>query len=159
MLLIVNLSRSSYFSVHKAIDDSEPVTPPLLMHLFSLVIDLQTMGWDSPLRGMYQGSCVCFYICAYPPPPTHTHTFAQKHIPCLLSSFSDGSYPKDEGSSQEVTQSLFVGESRNRGFNGGQNKYWGQGGADGKMRTLPRNRCVCVRVCVFSCVCSRVCVL
>uniref|UniRef100_A0A4W5QPK0 hyaluronoglucosaminidase n=1 Tax=Hucho hucho TaxID=62062 RepID=A0A4W5QPK0_9TELE len=72
-----------------------------------------------------------------------------------LSFASDGSYPKDEGSSQEVTQSLFVGESRNRGFNGGQNKYWGQGGADGKMRTLPRNRCVCVRVfvCVFLCVC------
>lgn len=53
---------------------------------------------------------------------------------------SDGSYPKDEGSSQEVTQSLFVGESRNRGTNGGQNKYWGLGGRDGKMRTLPRNR-------------------
>lgn len=53
---------------------------------------------------------------------------------------SDGSYPKDEGSSQEVTQSLFVGESRNRGTNGGQNKYWGLGGADAKMRTLPRNR-------------------
>uniref|UniRef100_A0A8K9XKK9 hyaluronoglucosaminidase n=1 Tax=Oncorhynchus mykiss TaxID=8022 RepID=A0A8K9XKK9_ONCMY len=57
----------------------------------------------------------------------------------------DGSYPKDEGSSQEVTQSLFVGESRNRGFNGGQNKYWGQGGADGKMRTLPRNRTFPIR--------------
>lgn len=53
---------------------------------------------------------------------------------------SDGSYPKDEGSSQEVKQSLFVGESQNRGTNGGQNKYWGVGGADGKMRTLPRNR-------------------
>uniref|UniRef100_A0A8C7DCD3 hyaluronoglucosaminidase n=1 Tax=Oncorhynchus kisutch TaxID=8019 RepID=A0A8C7DCD3_ONCKI len=57
----------------------------------------------------------------------------------------DGSYPKDEGSSQEVTQSLFVGESRNRGFNGGQNKYWGQGGTDGKMRTLPRNRTFPIR--------------
>lgn len=53
---------------------------------------------------------------------------------------SDGSYPKDEGSSQEVTQSLFVGESRNRGTNGGQNKYWGTGGIDGEMRTLPRNK-------------------
>lgn len=63
----------------------------------------------------------------------------------ILNSFSsspssDGSYPKDEGSSQEVTQSLFVGESQNRGTNGGQNKYWGPGGADAKMRTLPRNR-------------------
>uniref|UniRef100_A0A8C3AU20 hyaluronoglucosaminidase n=1 Tax=Cyclopterus lumpus TaxID=8103 RepID=A0A8C3AU20_CYCLU len=57
----------------------------------------------------------------------------------------DGSYPKDEGSSQEVTQSLFVGESRNRGTNGGQNKYWGLGGADAKMRTLPRNRTFPIR--------------
>uniref|UniRef100_A0A6Q2YLV1 hyaluronoglucosaminidase n=1 Tax=Esox lucius TaxID=8010 RepID=A0A6Q2YLV1_ESOLU len=62
-----------------------------------------------------------------------------------LSFASDGSYPKDEGSSQEVTQSLFVGESRNRGSNGGQNKYWGQGGADGKMRTLPRNKTFPIR--------------
>uniref|UniRef100_A0AAQ5Z060 hyaluronoglucosaminidase n=1 Tax=Amphiprion ocellaris TaxID=80972 RepID=A0AAQ5Z060_AMPOC len=62
-----------------------------------------------------------------------------------LSFASDGSYPKDEGSSQEVTQSLFVGESRNRGTNGGQNKYWGVGGTDGKMRTLPRNRTFPIR--------------
>lgn len=39
-----------------------------------------------------------------------------------------------------MTQSLFVGESRNRGTIGGQNKYWGVGGIDGKIRTLPRNR-------------------
>uniref|UniRef100_A0A3Q3M2R7 hyaluronoglucosaminidase n=1 Tax=Mastacembelus armatus TaxID=205130 RepID=A0A3Q3M2R7_9TELE len=57
-----------------------------------------------------------------------------------LSFASDGTYPKDEGSSQEVKQSLFVGESQNRGTNAGQNKYWGLGGPDGKMRTLPRNR-------------------
>uniref|UniRef100_A0A8C2IUU4 Cell migration inducing hyaluronidase 2 n=1 Tax=Cyprinus carpio TaxID=7962 RepID=A0A8C2IUU4_CYPCA len=62
-----------------------------------------------------------------------------------LSFASDGSYPKDEGSSQEVSQSLFVGESRNRGTNGGQNKYWGIGGVDGKMRTLPRNKTFPVR--------------
>ncbi|XP_043095672.1 cell surface hyaluronidase [Puntigrus tetrazona] len=62
-----------------------------------------------------------------------------------LSFASDGSYPKDEGSSQEVSQSLFVGESRNRGTNGGQNKYWGVGGVDGKMRTLPRNKTFPIR--------------
>nr|XP_043882946.1 cell surface hyaluronidase [Solea senegalensis] len=62
-----------------------------------------------------------------------------------LSFASDGSYPKDEGSSQEVKQSLFVGESQNRGTNGGQNKYWGPGGADAKMRTLPRNRTFPIR--------------
>uniref|UniRef100_A0A8C9SSW2 hyaluronoglucosaminidase n=1 Tax=Scleropages formosus TaxID=113540 RepID=A0A8C9SSW2_SCLFO len=62
-----------------------------------------------------------------------------------LSFASDGSYPKDEGSSQEVSQSLFVGESKNRGFNGGQNKYWGVGGVDGKPRTLPRNKTFPIR--------------
>lgn len=62
-----------------------------------------------------------------------------------LSFASDGSYPKDEGSSQEVSQSLFIGESRNRGTNGGQNKYWGIGGVDGKMRTLPRNKTFPIR--------------
>ena len=53
---------------------------------------------------------------------------------------SDGSFPSDEGSSQEVSESLFVGESRNYGFQGGQNKYVGTGGIDLKPRTLPRNR-------------------
>ncbi|KAL2091959.1 hypothetical protein ACEWY4_011757 [Coilia grayii] len=62
-----------------------------------------------------------------------------------LSFASDGSYPKDEGSSQEVSQSLFVGESRNRGTNAGQNKYWGVGGVDGKNRTLPRNKTFPIR--------------
>ncbi|KAF7667891.1 hypothetical protein LDENG_00042260 [Lucifuga dentata] len=61
-----------------------------------------------------------------------------------LSFASDGSYPKDEGSSQEVTQSLFVGESQNRGTNGAQNKFWGSG-FDGKMRSLPRNRSFPIR--------------
>ncbi|XP_038625586.1 cell surface hyaluronidase isoform X1 [Tachyglossus aculeatus] len=58
---------------------------------------------------------------------------------------SDGSFPKDEGSSQEVSESLFVGESRNYGFQGGQNKYMGTGGVDKKLRTLPRNRTYPIR--------------
>ncbi|KAK3514507.1 hypothetical protein QTP70_018650 [Hemibagrus guttatus] len=62
-----------------------------------------------------------------------------------LSFASDGSYPKDVGSSQEVSESLFVGESRNRGTNGGQNKYWGVGGVDGSLRTLPRNKTFPIR--------------
>ncbi|XP_060738848.1 cell surface hyaluronidase [Tachysurus vachellii] len=62
-----------------------------------------------------------------------------------LSFASDGSYPKDVGSSQEVSESLFVGESRNRGTNGGQNKYWGVGGVDGTLRTLPRNKTFPIR--------------
>nr|XP_019586406.1 PREDICTED: transmembrane protein 2 isoform X2 [Rhinolophus sinicus] len=58
---------------------------------------------------------------------------------------SDGSFPSDEGSSQEVSESLFVGESRNYGFQGGQNKYGGLGGIDQKPRTLPRNRTFPIR--------------
>lgn len=58
---------------------------------------------------------------------------------------SDGSFPKDEGSSQVVSESLFIGESQNYGFQGGQNKYWGSGGIDNKNRTLPRNRTFPIR--------------
>ncbi|XP_053430882.1 cell surface hyaluronidase [Nycticebus coucang] len=58
---------------------------------------------------------------------------------------SDGSFPSDEGSSQEVLESLFVGESRNYGFQGGQNKYVGTGGVEHKPRTLPRNRTFPIR--------------
>lgn len=69
-----------------------------------------------------------------------TRIYMSNKYSISLVCFSDGSYPKDEGSSQEVSQSLFVGESRNRGTNGGLNKYWGIGGVDGKDRTLPRNK-------------------
>ncbi|XP_068092458.1 cell surface hyaluronidase CEMIP2 [Hyperolius riggenbachi] len=58
---------------------------------------------------------------------------------------SDGSFPKDEGSRQEVSESLFIGESRNYGFQGGQNKYWGPGGVYNKNRTLPKNRTFPIR--------------
>ncbi|OXB64791.1 hypothetical protein ASZ78_010384 [Callipepla squamata] len=58
---------------------------------------------------------------------------------------SDGSFPSDEGASQVVSESLFIGESKNYGFHGGQNKYTGSGGIDNKVRTLPRNRTFPIR--------------
>ncbi|XP_064032349.1 inactive cell surface hyaluronidase CEMIP2 isoform X1 [Pogoniulus pusillus] len=58
---------------------------------------------------------------------------------------SDGSFPNDEGASQKVSESLFIGESKNYGFPGGQNKYAGAGGIDSKARTLPRNRTFPIR--------------
>ncbi|XP_009884699.1 PREDICTED: transmembrane protein 2 isoform X2 [Charadrius vociferus] len=58
---------------------------------------------------------------------------------------SDGSFPNDEGASQEVSESLFIGESKNYGFPGGQNKYAGTGGIDNKARTLPRNKTFPIR--------------
>ncbi|XP_072324858.1 cell surface hyaluronidase CEMIP2-like isoform X1 [Scyliorhinus torazame] len=57
---------------------------------------------------------------------------------------SDGTFPTDEGSSLEVTKSIFVGESINVGCNGGKNRYWGKG-AQGEYRTLPRNRTFPIR--------------
>lgn len=62
-----------------------------------------------------------------------------------LSFASDGSFPKDEGSSQVISESLFVGESGNYGSQGGQNKYWGVGGVEGKNRTLPRDKTFPIR--------------
>ncbi|MEE6459359.1 hypothetical protein FKM82_000605, partial [Ascaphus truei] len=63
----------------------------------------------------------------------------------IIQNSGDGSFPKDEGSSQQVSESLFIGESRNYGFQGGQNKYWGTGGVENKTRTLPRNRTFPIR--------------
>uniref|UniRef100_K7FSZ3 hyaluronoglucosaminidase n=1 Tax=Pelodiscus sinensis TaxID=13735 RepID=K7FSZ3_PELSI len=57
---------------------------------------------------------------------------------------SDGTFPTDEGSSMEVTHSIFIGESNNIGSQGGQNSYWGRG-ANGEYRTLPRNKTFPIR--------------
>ncbi|XP_062985400.1 inactive cell surface hyaluronidase CEMIP2 isoform X1 [Elgaria multicarinata webbii] len=69
--------------------------------------------------------------------------FADNGIGLTFASY--GSFPSDEGSSQEVSDSLFVGESKNYGYLGGQNKYWGTGGINNKTRTLPRNRTYPIR--------------
>ncbi|NWR69133.1 TMEM2 hyaluronidase, partial [Centropus unirufus] len=68
--------------------------------------------------------------------------FADNGIGLTLA--SDGTFPTDEGSSLEVTSSIFVGESSNFGFQGGQNSYWGKG-ANGEYRTLPRNKTFPIR--------------
>ncbi|XP_073424765.1 cell surface hyaluronidase CEMIP2-like isoform X1 [Dendrobates tinctorius] len=57
---------------------------------------------------------------------------------------SDGTFPTDEGSSLEITDSIFVGESDNVGSYGGQNSYWGRGGS-GEQRSLPRNKTFPIR--------------
>ncbi|MEE6503771.1 hypothetical protein FKM82_004941 [Ascaphus truei] len=57
---------------------------------------------------------------------------------------SDGTFPTDEGSSLEITDSIFVGESENVGSRGGQNSYWGRGGS-GEQRSLPRNKTFPIR--------------
>ncbi|KAM8972296.1 cell surface hyaluronidase CEMIP2-like [Pelodytes ibericus] len=68
--------------------------------------------------------------------------FADNGIGLTLA--SDGTFPTDEGSSLEVTDSIFVGESENVGTQGGQNSYWGRGGS-GEQRSLPRNKTFPIR--------------
>uniref|UniRef100_A0A8C5M8K1 G8 domain-containing protein n=1 Tax=Leptobrachium leishanense TaxID=445787 RepID=A0A8C5M8K1_9ANUR len=68
--------------------------------------------------------------------------FADNGIGLTLA--SDGTFPTDEGSSLEITDSIFVGESDNVGSHGGQNSYWGRGGS-GEQRSLPRNKTFPIR--------------
>ncbi|CAM9901994.1 unnamed protein product [Lampetra planeri] len=64
--------------------------------------------------------------------------FADNGIGLTLA--SGGTFPDDDGSRQEVVDSLFVGESHNRGSRGGGggDEFWGPGSLDHRGRTLPR---------------------
>ncbi|XP_027871268.1 cell migration-inducing and hyaluronan-binding protein isoform X1 [Xiphophorus couchianus] len=62
--------------------------------------------------------------------------FADNGIGLTLA--SGGTFPDDDGSHQQVKNSLFVGESGNRGMLLPNNNIWGPGGSDFSSRTLPR---------------------
>ncbi|KAM8887797.1 cell migration-inducing and hyaluronan-binding protein [Synchiropus picturatus] len=62
--------------------------------------------------------------------------FADNGIGLTLA--SGGTFPDDDGSHQQVKNSLFVGESENRGMPLPDNNIWGPDGADHQGRTLPR---------------------
>ncbi|KAK5916134.1 hypothetical protein CesoFtcFv8_001661 [Champsocephalus esox] len=62
--------------------------------------------------------------------------FADNGIGLTLA--SGGTFPDDDGSRQQVINSLFVGESENRGMPVPDNRIWGPGGSDHSGRTLPR---------------------
>ncbi|XP_053275095.1 cell migration-inducing and hyaluronan-binding protein [Pleuronectes platessa] len=62
--------------------------------------------------------------------------FADNGIGLTLA--SGGTFPDDDGSRQQVKNSLFVGESDNRGMHLPDNQIWGPGGSDPTGRTLPR---------------------
>ncbi|XP_055517175.1 cell migration-inducing and hyaluronan-binding protein [Leucoraja erinacea] len=51
---------------------------------------------------------------------------------------SGGTFPDDDGAKQEVKNSLFVGESENRGTEMPDNLFWGPGGLDHSGRALPK---------------------
>ncbi|XP_020497083.1 cell migration-inducing and hyaluronan-binding protein [Labrus bergylta] len=61
--------------------------------------------------------------------------FADNGIGLTLA--SGGTFPDDDGSHQQVINSLFVGESENRGRPLPDNHIWGPGGSDFTGRTLP----------------------
>uniref|UniRef100_A0A8C2JN58 Cell migration inducing hyaluronidase 1 n=1 Tax=Cyprinus carpio TaxID=7962 RepID=A0A8C2JN58_CYPCA len=62
--------------------------------------------------------------------------FADNGIGLTLA--SGGTFPDDDGSRQEVKNSLFVGESGNRGMTDLNDQSWGPGGPDHLNRSLPR---------------------
>uniref|UniRef100_A0A8C4T0Z0 hyaluronoglucosaminidase n=1 Tax=Erpetoichthys calabaricus TaxID=27687 RepID=A0A8C4T0Z0_ERPCA len=62
--------------------------------------------------------------------------FADNGIGLTLA--SGGTFPDDDGSKQEVKNSLFVGESENRGMEDPENQNWGPSGTDLNGRTLAR---------------------
>uniref|UniRef100_A0A9J7Z378 hyaluronoglucosaminidase n=1 Tax=Cyprinus carpio carpio TaxID=630221 RepID=A0A9J7Z378_CYPCA len=62
--------------------------------------------------------------------------FADNGIGLTLA--SGGTFPDDDGSRQEVKNTLFVGESRNRGMPDLIDQSWGPGGLDHLGRSLPR---------------------
>ncbi|KAH0620014.1 hypothetical protein JD844_014512 [Phrynosoma platyrhinos] len=61
--------------------------------------------------------------------------FADNGIGLTLA--SGGTFPYDDGSKQEIKNSLFVGESGNTGTEMMDNNVWGPGGLDHSGRTLP----------------------
>uniref|UniRef100_A0A9J7YVF5 Cell migration inducing hyaluronidase 1 n=1 Tax=Cyprinus carpio carpio TaxID=630221 RepID=A0A9J7YVF5_CYPCA len=67
--------------------------------------------------------------------------FADNGIGLTLA--SGGTFPDDDGSRQEVKNTLFVGESRNRGMPDLIDQSWGPGGLDHLGRSLPRGK-VCI---------------
>uniref|UniRef100_A0AAX7TR77 G8 domain-containing protein n=1 Tax=Astatotilapia calliptera TaxID=8154 RepID=A0AAX7TR77_ASTCA len=101
--------------------DSDPFKPrvPALIHHFTAYKNQYHGAW---LRGgdVWLDDC----------------QFADNGIGLTLA--SGGTFPEDDGSHQQVKNSLFVGESDNRGMPFPDKRIWGPGGPDLTDRTLPR---------------------
>lgn len=100
--------------------DADPFKPrvPALIHRFIAYKNMDQGAW---LRGgdVWLDEC----------------QFADNAISLTLA--SGGTFPDDDGSHQQVVNSVFVGESDNRG-NFQPGSVWGLGGIDLKGRSLPR---------------------
>ncbi|KAG8516428.1 Cell migration-inducing and hyaluronan-binding protein [Galemys pyrenaicus] len=108
---------SARYSPHQDADPLKPREPAIIRH-FTAYKNQDHGAW---LRGgdVWLDGC----------------RFADNGIGLTLA--SGGTFPYDEGSRQEVRDSLFVGESSNVGTEMVDNRIWGPGGLDHSGRTLP----------------------
>uniref|UniRef100_A0A3P9J8H9 hyaluronoglucosaminidase n=1 Tax=Oryzias latipes TaxID=8090 RepID=A0A3P9J8H9_ORYLA len=106
------------YGPHQDADPSKPRVPALIHHF----IAYKNQDHGAWLRGgdVWLDDC----------------QFADNGIGLTLA--SGGTFPDDDGSHQLVQNSLFVGESGNRGMRDSDNGAWGPGGVDHSSRTLPR---------------------
>ncbi|XP_030174445.1 cell migration-inducing and hyaluronan-binding protein [Lynx canadensis] len=108
---------SARYSPHQDADPLKPREPAIIKH-FTAYKNQDHGAW---LRGgdVWLDSC----------------RFADNGIGLTLA--SGGTFPYDDGSKQEIKNSLFVGESGNVGTEMMDNRIWGPGGLDHSGRTLP----------------------
>uniref|UniRef100_A0A2I2Y729 hyaluronoglucosaminidase n=1 Tax=Gorilla gorilla gorilla TaxID=9595 RepID=A0A2I2Y729_GORGO len=108
---------SARYSPHQDADPLKPREPAIIRHF----IAYKNQDHGAWLRGgdVWLDSC----------------RFADNGIGLTLA--SGGTFPYDDGSKQEIKNSLFVGESGNVGTEMMDNRIWGPGGLDHSGRTLP----------------------
>ncbi|XP_069480269.1 cell migration-inducing and hyaluronan-binding protein [Ambystoma mexicanum] len=108
------------YGPHKDADPLKPREPALIEHF----IAYKNQDHGAWLRGgdVWLNNC----------------QFADNGVGLTLA--SGGTFPDDDGSKQEVKNSLFVGESNNIGTETMDNSVWGPGGINHRGRTLPRGQ-------------------
>ncbi|CAI9587445.1 unnamed protein product, partial [Staurois parvus] len=108
----------SRYGPHQDADPLKPRVPAIIQHF----IAYKNQDHGAWLRGgdVWLDSC----------------QFSDNGISLTLA--SGGTFPDDDGSKQEIKNSLFVGESNNVGTEMTDNLIWGPGGLDHSGRTLPR---------------------
>uniref|UniRef100_A0A3B5Q278 hyaluronoglucosaminidase n=1 Tax=Xiphophorus maculatus TaxID=8083 RepID=A0A3B5Q278_XIPMA len=115
---VANPRQDCRYSPHKDANLFKPRVPAIISHF----IAYKNQDHGAWLRGgdVWLDAC----------------QFADNGIGLTLA--SGGTFPDDDGSHQQVKNSLFVGESGNRGMLLPNNNIWGPGGSDFSSRTLPR---------------------
>ncbi|KAM4676367.1 cell migration-inducing and hyaluronan-binding protein isoform 1-T2 [Discoglossus pictus] len=108
------------YSPHQDADPTKPRVPAIIKH-FIAYKNQDNGAW---LRGgdVWLDNC----------------QFADNGIGLTLA--SGGTFPDDDGSKQQIRNSIFVGESNNIGTEMVDNPVWGPGGLDHSGRTLPRGQ-------------------